>query len=91
MAIPSAFGVAVVRNAIHATCLLCKCKQMSLAVRRVVPVVPGASVNAKGSDIGTRRMRGPIAGLTLGKFDVPGFWHGMSPFRLRRRSCTCDE
>lgn len=58
VAIPSAFGVAVVRNAIDAACLLCKCKQMRFAVGRVVPVVPGASVNAKGSDIGTRRMPG---------------------------------
>lgn len=54
MAIPSALGMAFERNAVHATCLLCKCKQMRFAVGRVVPVVPGATVNAKGSDIGTR-------------------------------------
>ena len=84
-------GMTVESNPVYATSLLRKSKQWRFAIWGVVPVVPGASVNAKGSDIGTRRMPGVVSSFALGKFDVPGFWHGVSPFRLRRRSCTCDK
>ncbi len=47
VAILATFGVAFKHNPVNASGLLCKRQQMSLAIWCVVPVIPGASVDAK--------------------------------------------
>ena len=52
-------GMTVESNPVHATSLLSKSKQVGLAVRGVVPIVPSAPVNTKCRDKGA----GAVAGL----------------------------
>ena len=44
-------GVAFEHNPVNASCLLCKRQQMRFAIRGVIPVIPGASVDTKSRHI----------------------------------------
>jgi hypothetical protein len=86
-AIAPTLGMAFIGNAIYSSSLLSKCKQMGTTGWRVVPVVPGATVNAKSRNIRARSMLCIVACLTLGKFHIPRFRHGVVPFLLRVGWC----
>ena len=60
---------------------------MSLAVRGVVPIVPGAPVNAKCSDIRAGAVACVVACLTLSQFYIPLFRHWVVPVLLSVSWC----
>ena len=86
-AITPIFGVAFISNPIHSSSLLRKCKQVGSAGWCVVPVVPGATVNAKSRHIRACPVLRIVACLTLSQFDVPRLRHGVVPFLLRVNWC----
>ena len=90
VAIAPILGVAFESNPVHCSGLLCERQQMRTARWCVVPVVPGATVNAKSRNIRSCAMLRIIASLALRQTDVPLFRHGVIPVFFCSCWCWCE-